>query len=95
MLAAESARQKALPLADPPPFVYAGSFQWYNWDEKAFRPWGWGNGPWNARRQAVRENALHCRIDRSTLALRRPVSICCRAIDTSFDAARKVVHKLR
>ena len=66
MLAAESARQKALPLADPPPFVYAGSFQWYNWDEKAFRPWGWGNGPWNARRQAVRENPLHCRIDRST-----------------------------
>ena len=51
-LAAEAARVANVPLTRR--HVYAGSFQWFHWDEVAFVPRGWGMGPWNARRQAAR-----------------------------------------
>ena len=68
MLAAEAARQAPLSSACNgfKPFVYAGSFQWYNWDEEKHRPWGWGSGPWHARRRASFENPRHCLRDAST-----------------------------
>ncbi len=54
MLAAEALRQARA--NERSPMVLAGSMQWYNWDEIAFRPWGWAMGPWNARRRAISEN---------------------------------------
>ena len=57
-LAAEAAR-----LAHVPPArrrVYAGSFQWFHWDEEAFVPRGWGMGPWNARRTGARDESAFC-----------------------------------
>ena len=46
--------------------LYAGSVQWYNWDERHFRPLGWGAGPRGSRRSAVRENPRNCALDVST-----------------------------
>ncbi|EOD20012.1 hypothetical protein EMIHUDRAFT_102025 [Emiliania huxleyi CCMP1516] len=59
MLAAESERQ-AQHGGVGEQHVYAGSMQWYHWDELAFRPWGWGMGPHGAHRRAVHENPKHC-----------------------------------
>ena len=58
VLIAEAARVPRMPLARR--FVYAGSFQWFHWDEEAFVPRGWGHGPWNARRRAAREDPDFC-----------------------------------
>ena len=67
LLAAEEARQAAAHSAaaasgdpSPPPLVYAGSMQWYNWDELAYRPWGWGMTPGGARKHAMGENPAAC-----------------------------------
>ena len=59
VLAAEAARQTRLQQRGPA-MVYMGSFQWYNWDEFAYRPWGWGMGPLNSRRRAIAENGARC-----------------------------------
>ena len=45
--------------------VVAGSMQWYNWDTVAHRPWGWANGPRNARTAAMNDNSTLCRPESS------------------------------
>ena len=35
--------------------LVVGQFQWYSWDAAQHRPRGWGMGPYNARRHAVRD----------------------------------------
>ena len=56
VLASEVAREPPLSRR----LVYAGLFQWYSWDERAHVPRGWGMGPWNARRNGMREHAAFC-----------------------------------
>ena len=57
-LAAEVARLAHESLSQR--LVYAGTFQWFHWDEAVYMPRGWGMGPWNARRNAAREAPSLC-----------------------------------
>ena len=66
MLRAEAARQaqdasNATSQQSPTPFVYAGSFQWYNWDEVRFQPLGWGKGAKRARHRAIAQSPARCK----------------------------------